>query len=75
MRELQPALVLAAVTTLSVAALPFVQKAAERIAERAGCRKDEETGDVIQTSLSIGYVLAQLGNYFVYLLILYACYA
>jgi proton glutamate symport protein len=75
MRELQPALVLAAVTTLSVAALPFVQRAAERIAQQAGCHKDNETGNVIQTSLSIGYVLAQLGNYFVYLLILYACYA
>jgi proton glutamate symport protein len=73
--ELQPALVLAAVTTLSVVALPFVQRAAERIVPRSGCPMDEETSDVIQTSLSLSYVFAQLGNYFSYLLILYAAFA
>ena len=35
--ELRPAFVLAMVTTLSVVALPFVQKAAEEVATRAGC--------------------------------------
>ena len=72
--ELQPALVLAAVTTLSVVALPFVQRAAERVIARTGRPVDEETSDVIQTSLSLSYAFARLGNYFCYLLILYAVF-
>jgi proton glutamate symport protein len=75
LRELQPAFVLALVTTLSVVALPFVQKAADGIADRAGCPQGEERADIIQASLSLSYVLAQLGNYFLYLLILYAAFA
>jgi Na+/H+-dicarboxylate symporter/ABC-type amino acid transport substrate-binding protein len=74
LKELQPALVLAAVTTLSVVALPFVQQAAERAATAAGCPEGEERSDVIKATLSLSYVLAQLGNYFVYLLMLYAGY-
>ena len=72
--ELRPAFVLAMVTTLSVVALPFVQKAAEEVATRAGCPPGEERDDIIQASLSLSYVLAQLGNYFLYLLMLYAAF-
>ncbi|HEY1259363.1 MAG TPA: cation:dicarboxylase symporter family transporter [Stellaceae bacterium] len=72
--ELRPAFVLALVTTLSVVALPFVLKAAERIAIRAGCPEGDERRDIMQASLSISYVLAQLGNYFLYLLMLFAAY-
>ncbi len=74
LRELRPAFVLALVTTLSVVALPFVQKAAEEAAARAGCPPGEERTDIIQASLSLSYVLAQLGNYFLYLLMLYAAF-
>jgi len=74
LKELQPAFVLALVTTLSVVALPFVQKAAERVAVLAGCPEGEERTDIIQASLSVSYVLAQLGNYFLYLLMLYAAF-
>jgi proton glutamate symport protein len=74
LKELQPAFVLALVTTLSVVALPFVQKAAERVAVLAGCPEGEERSDVIQATLSMSYVLAQLGNYFLYLLMLYAAF-
>jgi Na+/H+-dicarboxylate symporter len=72
--QIRPALVLAVATTLSVAALPFVQRAAENILDGAGCADSEERANVLQTSLSLSYVFAQLGNYFVYLLILYASY-
>ncbi|MGH7065504.1 MAG: cation:dicarboxylate symporter family transporter, partial [Stellaceae bacterium] len=72
--ELRPAFVLALVTTLSVVALPFVLKAAERVAAQAGCPEGDERTDVIQASLSISYVLAQLGNYFLYLLMLFAAF-
>ena len=74
LRQIRPALVLAVATTLSVAALPFVQRAAENILDGAGCADSEERANVLQTSLSLSYVFAQLGNYFVYLLILYASY-
>ena len=73
-KELQPALVIAVVTTLSVVALPFVQRAAERIATAAGCPDSEERSNVIKAVLALSYVLAQLGNYFLYLLMLYAAY-
>ncbi len=74
LRQIRPALVLAVATTLSVAALPFVQRAAESILDGAGCADSEERTNVLQTSLSLSYVFAQAGNYFVYLLILYASY-
>jgi proton glutamate symport protein len=74
LRSLRPAIVLAVVTTLSVVALPFVQRAVESALDRAGCGDSEERRSVVQTSLSLSYVFAQLGNYFVYLLILYASY-
>ena len=61
LKELQPALVLAFVTTLSVVALPFVQQAAERAATLADCPENEERTDVIKTTLSLSYALAQLG--------------
>jgi proton glutamate symport protein len=75
LKELQPALVVAVVTTLSVVALPFVQRAAERVATQAGCPETEERGDVIKAVLALSYVLAQLGNYFIYLLMIYGAYA
>lgn len=71
--ELQPAFVLALVTTLSAAALPYIQRAAERMVEREGVA-GEEANDVIRATISIGYVMAQLGNYFVALLMLYLAY-
>ena len=74
LRNLRPAFVLAVVTTLSVVALPFVQRAVEYALDRAGCSDSEERRSVVQTSLSLSYVFAQLGNYFVYLLILYSSY-
>ncbi len=73
-KELRPALVIAVVTTLSVVALPFIQRAAERIADAAGCPDSEERSNVIKAVLALSYVLAQLGNYFLYLLMLYAAY-
>jgi Na+/H+-dicarboxylate symporter len=74
LRELQPALVLAVVTTLSVVALPYIQQAAERIASKASCPEGDERAGVIKTTLSLSYVLAQLGNYFIYLFMLYEAF-
>ncbi len=74
LRNLRPAIVLAVVTTLSVAALPLVERAVESALDDAGCGDSEERRSVVQTSLSLSYVFAQVGNNFVYLLILYASY-
>lgn len=71
--ELRPALTLALVTTLSVAALPFIQRAAERLCQQEGI-ESEEAGDVVKASISIAYVLSQLGNYFVALFVIFAAY-
>ena len=72
--ELRPGLVLALVTTLPVVSLPFVQKAAAVVATGAGCPEGEETDDVIKASVSLAYVLAQVGNHFCLLLLFYAAY-
>ncbi len=72
-RELQRALVISVVTSLSVAALPFIQQAAERLAERMEI-EDEERGEIIQTTLAISYPLAQLGNLFILLFALFCAF-
>lgn len=69
--ELQGAIVIAVVTSLSVAALPFIQQATERLAERLGI-EDEDRGEVVSTTLAVSYPLAQLGNFFIWLFILFA---
>jgi ABC-type amino acid transport substrate-binding protein len=71
--ELRPALTLALVTTLSAAALPQIQKVAERLARARGI-EGEEADDVIRATLSISYVLCQLGNYFIALFVIYLGY-
>jgi Na+/H+-dicarboxylate symporter len=71
--ELRSALAIAAVTTLSVAALPFVTEATRKLADRCGIA-DAERDDVIRTNLSVAYPLGQLGNFFVYLFLVFAAY-
>lgn len=73
LRDLQGALVIAVVTSLSVAALPFVQQAAEKLAKRARV-EDENSGEIIRTTLAVSYPLAQLGNFFIWLFVLFAAF-
>ena len=73
LRDLQSALVIAVVTSLSVAALPFVQQATERLAARLNI-VDDNRGEIISTTLAISYPLGQLGNYFIWLFILFAAF-
>ncbi len=72
-RDLQNALIISLVTSLSVAALPFIQQAAEKLAKQAGV-EDENASEIIRTTLVVSYPLAQLGNFFVWLFILFAAY-
>jgi Na+/H+-dicarboxylate symporter/ABC-type amino acid transport substrate-binding protein len=69
--ELQPAFVLALVTTLPTSALPLIQGVAEHRIAAAG-HDDEEAKDVTRATIALSYVFASLGNYFVALFIVYA---
>ena len=71
--ELRSALAIAAVTTLSVAALPFVMEATRKLADRCGIA-DPERDEIIRTNLSVAYPLGQIGNFFVYLFLVFAAY-
>ena len=73
LRDLQNAFVIAVVTSLSVAALPFIQQAAEKLAERQGI-DDKDRGEIIKTTLAVSYPLAQLGNFFIWLFVLFGAY-
>jgi len=73
LHDLQSGFTLALVTTISAAALPFIQQAAEKLTASQGLQGDE-TNDVIRATSSISYVLSQLGNYFITLFILYLSY-
>src|SRR5262249_59982707 len=71
--ELRSALAIAAVTTLSVAALPFIVEATRKLADRCGIT-DPERDDIIRTNLSVAYPLGQIGNFFIYLFLVFATY-
>ena len=73
LKDLQGALMIAVVTSLSVAALPFIQRAAEKLARQAEI-EDPESSEIIRTSLAVSYPLAQLGNFFVWLFVLFAAF-
>jgi Na+/H+-dicarboxylate symporter/ABC-type amino acid transport substrate-binding protein len=73
LREMRAGLAIAAVTTLSVAALPIVTAATRKLADRCGIA-DPERDDVIRTNLSVAYPLGQIGNFFIYFFLLFAAY-
>jgi len=73
LREIRAGLTIAAVTTLSVAALPFITEATRRLADRCGLN-EAERDDVIRTNLSVAYPLGQIGNFFVYFFLLFSAY-
>jgi Na+/H+-dicarboxylate symporter/ABC-type amino acid transport substrate-binding protein len=77
--ELQPAFVLALVTTLPTTALPLIQGVAERMAIQVGQKSgdgpgpaaDEEAKDITRATISLAYVFGSVGNYFTALFIIY----
>ncbi len=72
--DMRSALAIALVTTLPASAIPFVMEATRKLAVQCGV-DDPEQDDVARTHLSVAYPLGQLGNFFVYLYILYAAFA
>lgn len=73
LRDLSSALLIAVVTTLSVSALPYISSATQRLAKQCGI-EDPECGEIVRTNISVAYPLGQLGNFFVYLFILFALF-
>ena len=73
LRDIRAGLVISVVTTLSVAALPYVQQAAERFAARLAI-EDADRSEIIRTTLAVAYPLAQLGNFFIWLFILFGAF-
>ncbi|MEM9257386.1 MAG: cation:dicarboxylase symporter family transporter [Pseudomonadota bacterium] len=72
---LKNAFLIAFVTTLSVAALPLLQSAVTRLVTSNRVGDDtEEQREVIQTTLSVSYPLAQVGNFFILVFLLYASF-
>ncbi|MBV8509692.1 MAG: cation:dicarboxylase symporter family transporter, partial [Xanthobacteraceae bacterium] len=69
--DLRPAFILALVTTLPTSALPLIQRISEHRIAAAG-HADDEAKDVTRATISLAYVFASLGNYFVALFIIYA---
>ncbi|MEX3009767.1 cation:dicarboxylase symporter family transporter [Hoeflea sp. TYP-13] len=75
MSELKEAFLISIVTSLSVASLPMIQSAAQRIARKHCANENEsEQREIIQTTLSISYPLAQIGNFFILAFLLYASF-
>lgn len=71
LREIRSAFMISIVTTLSVAALPYISAATQKLADQCGV-DDPERGEVIRTNISVAYPFGQLGNFFVYLFIVFA---
>lgn len=75
MAGLREAFIIAIVTSLSVASLPFIQQAVERFTSKLqGEERPNEKTEIIETTLSISYPLAQVGNFFILVFLLYAAF-
>ncbi|MEP3278332.1 MAG: cation:dicarboxylase symporter family transporter [Stappiaceae bacterium] len=75
MSALKDAFLISVVTSLSVAALPMIQEAAQKIAKKHCAEEDEnEQKEIIQTTLSVSYPLAQIGNFFILAFLFYASF-
>ncbi|MEM4636264.1 MAG: hypothetical protein QXE44_02080, partial [Nitrososphaerota archaeon] len=73
LQEMSHALIISAATTLSVVALPYVRAAtAKFIADKKQKENTSEMEDIIKTINSISYPFGQLGNFFIYIFMLFA---
>lgn len=75
MSSMKEAFLISIVTSLSVAALPMIQTAAQNMAKKhiAGDNEAQQK-EIIQTTLSVSYPLAQVGNFFILAFLLYASF-
>ncbi|WP_306141368.1 cation:dicarboxylate symporter family transporter [Roseibium sp. MMSF_3412] len=73
---LREAFMVAVVTSLSVASLPLIQQATQKLARKLNENEGEEQQqkEIIETTLSVSYPLAQIGNFFILVFLVYAAY-
>ncbi|MEM6849720.1 MAG: cation:dicarboxylase symporter family transporter, partial [Pseudomonadota bacterium] len=69
--DLRNGLIIAVTTSLSVAALPFIRQAVMRFLEEVK-RTGKDTEVMVESTLSLSYPLAQLGNFFIWIFIAFA---
>ncbi|TWI86191.1 Na+/H+-dicarboxylate symporter [Roseibium hamelinense] len=75
MSGLREAFVVAIVTSLSVASLPLIQQAAQDFLARVKTSDTtDEQREIIETSLSVSYPLAQIGNFFILVFLVHAAF-
>ncbi|VVC76265.1 Cyclohexadienyl dehydratase [Aquicella siphonis] len=81
MTQLRDAMIISAVTTLSVVAIPYIQAVTSRLlalkSQQTSMRNSgefdaHERDDILQTITVVSYPFTQLGNFFIYLFILFA---
>lgn len=79
--ELRDAMIISAVTTLSVVAIPYIQavtarfltlKSKQNSMNQSSYSETHERDDILQTITVVSYPFTQLGNFFIYLFILFA---
>lgn len=68
--ELRNGLLIAVTTSLSVVALPFIQRAVDRYFDEIGERPDDAQA-IAETTIAVSYPLAQLGNFFIWVFIIF----
>ncbi|STX51063.1 Na /H -dicarboxylate symporter [Legionella busanensis] len=69
---LREALLIALATSLSVAALPYIESATKLLLLRHTSNLDEEMEKVTETITTMSYPFGQIGNLFLYLFIIFA---
>lgn len=75
LRNLQSALLISLVTTLSVVAIPFIAAATRSILKKYAPSVDEKTDkEIINPALSISYPICQLGNLFLLLFVFFCLF-
>lgn len=74
LRELRSAFLIVIATSLSVSALPYISEATQRLARACGVN-EPDCGEVTRTNISVAYPLGQLGNFFVYLFMVFALFS
>jgi Na+/H+-dicarboxylate symporter/ABC-type amino acid transport substrate-binding protein len=72
LKRLRDALIISVATTLSVVALPYIYEQTIKLLREKSAILSNDVEDVANTTLMVSYPLGQLGNFFVYLFILFA---
>ncbi len=73
LKQTKKAILISLSTTLSAAAIPFLQRSIERSLKKAkACHKDKK--EIVDTCILVGYPFAQIGNSFIYLFIFFSAF-